>query len=129
MAQGGPFCRSAREVRIKPQYEYGSGHWYVTETVILTSASEVVEAAAKVKEQYEAGPTYAPFSFFGYHEDENGERFYTKKQTRLLDSEEVEERGLRLEEQKRNRNPRNERFTPMTFDDILHPDKIVDHVE
>ena len=108
----------------KPKYEYSSGHWYVTETVNLTSALEIVEAAAKVKEQYEAGPTKAHYWIFGCHEDENGERVYTKEKTRRLDSEEVEQLGLRLEEQKRNGNPRNERFTSATFDDYLHPDKI-----
>ena len=115
----------------KPEYEYQSGHWYVTETVIITSASEIVKAAAEVKKQHEAGPTYAPFLFFGSHEDENGERFYTKKQTRLLDSEEVEQfGGLRSEEQKRNGNPRNERFTPqMTFNDILHREKLINHFQ
>ena len=108
------------------EYHHHSGQWWVTEDVKITSTSEIVEAAAGVKKRNEAGPTSALAKYYGSHKDENGEHFYTKRITRRLDSDEVEQHRLRPEEQKRIGNPRGERFTPeITFDDIVHPDKLL----
>lgn len=84
-----------------------------------------MQAAAKVKEQHEVGPERGPFLGYGRHKDEKGDHFYTRKQTRLLNSKEVEQRGLLSKEQERSKNTRNERpKSDITFDGILHENKL-----
>lgn len=115
------FAQSPKEfVLPEPQYHCG----WITETVIITSASEIEEAAAGVKKQIEAGPGFPPFLGYGAHKNEKGELVYTRKETRPATPEEVEQHRLLSEEKKKNGNPRTKGFPPQSFDDILHPDKM-----
>lgn len=113
-------ARSSKKfVLPEPQYEYYSGDdsWWVKETVKVTSVSEIVKAVEEQKEKDTAGPMRVDLWIYGTHNDDKGERYYTKQVTRHLDSEEVEQLGLRsqLRSQQQERIPSPQ----ITFDDIF----------